>query len=268
MNKDIIKAVDVVKRAQRNYDLTKSIPQEDLETLIYVATNSPSKQNETHFNLRVYTDPVVIKEIYDRTKQFTFQTNKETDKIFADSESSNTHQTDKRYAVTNSQIYANAIFVFCDDERNIRSGTHIVARKPGASKVAKETLFEQKAMSIGISSGQLVLTAGLLGYKTGYCSAFERGDNNPESIANLLSTLTEPRLIVGVGYPNESMHHLEHPDVYNKDIEIKEGKHGKDNEHWVFPSMINEDLIKQAYYNFQKIDVWVNDKKLDINKLK
>ena len=67
---------------------------------------------------------------------------------------------------------------------------------------------------------------------------------------------------------NESMHHLEHPEVYNKDIEIKEGKHGEDNEHWVFPSMINEDLVKQAYYNYQKIDVWVNDVKLDINKIK
>ena len=72
-NNEIINAIDVAKRAQRNYDLTKSIPQKDLETLIYVASNSPSKQNETHFNLRVYTDPVVIKEIYDRTKQFTFQ---------------------------------------------------------------------------------------------------------------------------------------------------------------------------------------------------
>ena len=268
MNKNIIKAVDDVKRAQRNYDLTKSIPQEDLETLIYVATNSPSKQNETHFNLRVYTDPIVIKEIYDRTKQFTFQTNKETDKIFTDDRLENKHKADRKYTVTNSQIYANAIFVYCDDERNIRGGTHIIAQRPNSTEIAKETFFEQKAMSIGISSGQLVLTAGLLGYKTGYCSAFERGLDNPDSVENLLSTLTEPRLIVGVGYPNESMHHLEHPEVYNKDIEIKEGKHGKDNEHWVFPSMINEDLVKQAYYNYQKIDVWVNDVKLDINKIK
>ena len=112
MNKNIIKAVDDVKRAQRNYDLTKSIPQEDLETLIYVATNSPSKQNETHFNLRVYTDPIVIKEIYDRTKQFTFQTNKETDKIFTDDRLENKHKADRKYTVTNSQIYANAIFSF------------------------------------------------------------------------------------------------------------------------------------------------------------
>ncbi len=268
MNKDIIKAVDVVKRAQRNYDLTKSMSKEDLETLIYVATNSPSKQNETHFNLRVYTDPVVIKEIYDRTQGFTFQTNKETDTIFTDKKKENVHYTDKKYAVTNSQIYANVLFVYCDDLRNVRGGTHMIATRPDATQVAKDTLFEQKAMSIGISSGQTTLAAGLLGYKTGYCSAFERGKNNPMSIENLLSTLTEPRLLLGIGYPNESLGKLEHPDVYNRDIAVEKGKHGAEDERWVFPSMINEDLIKQAYYNFQKIDVWVNDEKLDINKIK
>ena len=42
-------AVDITQRAQRNYDLSKSIPQADLDTLIYTAINSPSKQNETHF---------------------------------------------------------------------------------------------------------------------------------------------------------------------------------------------------------------------------
>ena len=49
---EIKSAIDVCKKAQRNYNLNKRLPPKDLETLIYVATNSPSKQNETHFNLR------------------------------------------------------------------------------------------------------------------------------------------------------------------------------------------------------------------------
>jgi hypothetical protein len=57
MREDIVKAVNSAQRAQRNYDLTKSVLQEDLETLIHVASNSPSKQNEVHFSLKVYTDP-------------------------------------------------------------------------------------------------------------------------------------------------------------------------------------------------------------------
>ena len=31
--------------------------------------------------------------------------------------------------------------------------------------------------------------------------------------------------------------------------------------------MIEEDMIKEAYYNYQKIDVWLNDTRVDINKI-
>ena len=64
-------AVDVTNKAQRNYDLTKFIPQEDLDTLIHAAVNSPSKQNETHYSLHVYTDQNIVKQIYNHTKKFT-----------------------------------------------------------------------------------------------------------------------------------------------------------------------------------------------------
>ena len=261
MNDDIKNAIDICKQAQRNYDLKKSIPHKDLETLIYVATNSPSKQNETHFNLRVYTDPTIIHGIYDRTKNFTFSTNTRTEEIFT----TTGVQKDQKYSVTNSQIKANAVFVYCDETRNIRGGTHLTALREDAGPVAKETLFEQKAMSIGISSGQLVMSAALLGYTTGYCSAFEKTGKN--SVQKLLQTESEPRLIVGVGYPDPNLTRKEHPDVYNRDIDIKEGKHGKDDEHWVYPSMLEEDMVKEVYYNYQKIDVWLNDKKVDINKI-
>ena len=42
--KQIKDAVAITQRAQRNYNLTKTIPQEDIETLIYAASNGPSKQ--------------------------------------------------------------------------------------------------------------------------------------------------------------------------------------------------------------------------------
>ena len=61
LNDNILKAVDVVQRAQRNYDRSRSIPQKDLDTLIYAAENSPSKQNETHYQLNVYTNDTIEK---------------------------------------------------------------------------------------------------------------------------------------------------------------------------------------------------------------
>lgn len=36
MNEQIKQAVDVTNRAQRNYDLTKSIPQEDLDMVLQI----------------------------------------------------------------------------------------------------------------------------------------------------------------------------------------------------------------------------------------
>ena len=36
MNNEIKSAIDVCKKAQRNYDLTKTISEEDLETLTYM----------------------------------------------------------------------------------------------------------------------------------------------------------------------------------------------------------------------------------------
>ena len=261
MNDEIKCAIDVCKKAQRNYDLTKPVSEEDLETLIYVAANSPSKQNETHYSLRVYTDPKIIREIYKLTQLFTFQTNTQTDKIFG--ETAEKFVTDHRYAVTNSQILAPVVFVYCDETKNIRSGTHIVATQPNATRIAIDTLNEQKNLSIGISSGQLVMAAALLGYKTGYCSAFERDINgeNSDSVQKLLKLKSEPKLLVGVGYPHPDMTRLEHPEVLNKDISIKEGKHGDEDKRWTFPSMLNEDLYKTYHYGFEKIDVYIDDKR-------
>ena len=39
MNDEIKNAIDVCKKAQRNYDLNKMVSEKDLETLIYVAAN-------------------------------------------------------------------------------------------------------------------------------------------------------------------------------------------------------------------------------------
>ena len=108
-HQELKNAVDITQRAQRNYDLSKSIPQADLDTLIYTALNSPSKQNETHFKLKVYTDPNLIHNIYDCTKRFGL-IGDNFDKMYKD--------TDKgvignnKYEVKNSQVLANVVFVY------------------------------------------------------------------------------------------------------------------------------------------------------------
>ena len=223
-------AVDTTQRAQRNYDLSKSIPQADLDTLIYTAINSPSKQNETHFKLKVYTDPNLIHNIYDCTKRFALFYKDTFDKMFKDTDEGVI--ANNEYEVKNSQVLANVVFVYCDedqqDEDNLRGSEQIIANRGNASEETTNFFTRLKNFSIGISSGQLSLVAALLGYKTGFCSGY--------STSQLKAVIKdEPRLLVGIGYENSNVNRRLHGTLFNKDIP-KQYRTGEDNERWKFPS--------------------------------
>lgn len=229
MNEEIKKAVDNSQRAQRNYDLSKDISNEDLQTLIHAATNSPSKQNETHYSLHVYTDQTLIKQIYDYTKKFTLISDLEDTKgLFGVDENGNYWQNDT-HSVKNSQIYANALFVYVKEEGDARGGTHISGKDNRTSK-AMELYDEQIHYSIGISIGELILSANLLGYRTGLCSAMD--DN---SIKALLGVKNRVKMLVGVGYPNNNMDRRLHAETLNKDVPAK-FQNGPLDTPWQFPS--------------------------------
>tara|TARA_B110000503_G_scaffold81827_1_gene125017 strand:+ start:1533 stop:2255 length:723 start_codon:yes stop_codon:yes gene_type:complete len=228
MNNEIKQAVAVTNRAQRNYDLTKSILQEDLDTLIYAAVNSPSKQNETHYSLHVYTDQTIIKEIYSHTKKFTMIRDKQDQDESFKVEDDVFIQNDAK-SVTNSQIYANALFVYVAEQGDTRGSQHKAAKENPNSTAAK-VYNEQVAYSMGISVGELILSAGLLGYKTGICSAL---DTRP--IRDILGIKQNPKLLVGVGIPNSQLDRTQHSDVLNKDV-LEKFRTGELDDHWHFPS--------------------------------
>ena len=170
---NIKEAIDSSQRAQRNYDRSKPIKEEDLKTLIYAAKESPTKQNETHYHIKVYTDDT-IEKIYRTTKEFTMWDGSEEDlkEVFDDSDPNRIDRKEDN-AVYNSQIYGSATFVYFLDEGNLRSGHHAVTKLEGASQRSKDRLLEQLRFSIGLSVGQVILSAALLGYRTGICSAFK-----------------------------------------------------------------------------------------------
>ena len=250
MHDKIKNAIEVTQRAQRNYNLTKTIPQKDIDTLIHAASNGPSKQNETHFNLRVYTDPAIIKKIHEATKLYAMFSWDNVDEVFNDKDGN--FNTKEEYTVTNSQIYANAVFIWCDDTANLRGGTHILGARKEASFISKQTLFEQKSFSVGISAGQLSMAAALLGYKTGYCSAFERNvkRTTPDKhLQTIINAETEPRIIVGIGYPNEGVNRQYHATVKNKDVPERY-RNGAAEQYWKHPTFDKE------------LKVWLNDQLL------
>lgn len=222
MHDQIKAAVDSTQRAQRNYDLSKTILEQDLETLIYAAVNSPSKQNETHYSLNVYTDQTIIRKIYDTTEKFTLGIQEALD------DDKGEEWLYKNKSVKNSQIYANVLFVYVEDEGKARGATHLKAKH--GDNYSKEILKEQQDYSIGISIGELILTAGLLGYRTGLCSAF-----NVTEVQGIINTNNKPKMLVGVGYDNAGTDRRLHAETLNRDVP-EEARTGDLDEKWRFPS--------------------------------
>ena len=235
MNRTVLKsAIDTTQRAQRNYDLSKSVPLTDLDTLIHAAVNSPSKQNETHYALHVYTDTDIIKKVYDCTKKFTLAS--QTDKTNYGVDNDGVFWQNDTLSVKNSQILANALFVYEEDLGPARGYTH----QAGQESLGNASILykEQIAYSIGISVGELILSASLLGYKTGICSAMD-----DLAIKKVLGTTNVPKLLVGIGYDNPGTDRRQHAEVLNKDVP-ENNRTGEMNEKWKFPSFEKSIKVK------------------------
>ena len=92
--------------------------------------------------------------------------------------------------------------------------------------------LHQRSYSIydRIAVGQLILSASLLGYKTGMCSAFD------EMVMKKVLDLPGdkiPRVIVGVGYENVGVNRRAHPRLKNKDVP-ELSRNGLLEENWLY----------------------------------
>lgn len=196
MTTDQIKsALAVAQRCQRNWDLTKTIPQEDLDLLKFSVINSPTKQNEEYYSVIFITDRNLINSIY-QTTNFN----------------SNTVLNVGDYT-RNPQTLANLLVAFCK-----RVPESLRKNKADYSTAA---VTEDRDMSIGIVSGQLAYTAALLGYKTGFCKCFDS-----VTVSNLVGEPTV--LLLGIGYPDTTKLRTEHQLIkmkfnsFDKPISVKE----------------------------------------------
>ena len=66
-NMELFKAVHRSQHVQRNFDLSKQMPEQDISTIITAATQCPSKQNVAFYKVHAITNRDVIEEIYECT---------------------------------------------------------------------------------------------------------------------------------------------------------------------------------------------------------
>jgi nitroreductase len=210
-HKEITKAIIRSQHCQRNWDLSREVPQEDLDLLITAATQCPSKQNVAFYRLHVITNRQVIESVHEQTKGFTVS-----------------YSSDEKQ--TNSQVLANMLFVF--EERDLNKGKDLKFRNEQTFNVSStnislndiDTLRRDKNMAVGIAAGYVNLTASLLGYATGCCACFD-----PEAVRQILDMEKQPLLLMGIGHKNPLMnrrvHHNDHSFVFptktKQDIEVR-----------------------------------------------
>ena len=146
---DITTSIDRSQHCQRNWDLTKTISDSDVATLVHSVTQCPSKQNYAYYRVHVITDRNTIQNIYDTTTGFRI---------------TSTNQVYK-----NTQTLANVLFAF---EAATPSNTRHKQSEQDEN-TNTDTINKDLLTSLGIATGYLNLTASLLGYYTGYCQCFD-----------------------------------------------------------------------------------------------
>lgn len=192
LNQIIVNAIQVSQRCQRNWDLTSDIDDTIISTLKEVIKNSPTKQNEEYYSVEFITDRAIIEKIYQTT---TYDDNSDSDET------------------KNPQTLANLVLVFFSETPN-------TYRNPKHEYENQNLMAENTNTSIGIVSGQLSLAAAILGLRSGFCACFNRSQ-----VSEILGK-KDPKLILGIGYPDLTKDRLEHHKInvlaksFNKPLKI------------------------------------------------
>lgn len=200
-HKVISKAIIKSQHCQRNWDLSRSIPEEDMKLIEMAATQCPSKQNIAHYNVHFITNRELIEKIHAETDGFTYN-------------------YQPKQTTTNTQTLANLLIVFealplqsklGDKTRNDQ--TYELAKNENV-QVNTWLLEKDLNMAIGIAAGYVNMVSTLLGYSTGCCACF-----NPQGVQNILKTENNIALLMGVGFSdptlNRRVHHNDHSFIFN-----------------------------------------------------
>lgn len=186
----ITKAVLSSQRCQRNWDLNRKIPEEDIEVLKTAITECPSKQNYIFYKPHLITHRETIDKIYHQTEDGSV--------------------SDDGERIKNVQTLANVLIVFEYSDEWKQQVLDADVRNQEAQKFLESgeihpSVEPQRLLSIGIAAGYLNLTASMLGYQTGCCTCFNR-----KTVKEILNLNNAPALLMGVGFGDKTRPRREH----------------------------------------------------------
>lgn len=185
-NSDIKKAVIRSQHCQRNWDLERSIPEEDLELFETAITECPSKQNFAFYKANFIKDRKTIEEIHKNTEGFGVLANPDEP-----------YSPENMKWSTNSQTLANLLVVL---EYVEPTDAH-----KWRDEVFGDPWKRDADMAIGIAAGYLNIISSMKGYRTGCCACFNGG-----AIKEILDTENDIALMMGIGFKDENRPRREH----------------------------------------------------------
>jgi len=226
-NRFLEKTIAKSQRCQRNWDLSKEIPTEDISTLKTSVTQCSSKQNRVFYKCKFITNRDIIEKIYKTTggagyfsrekedwftlEQLGFKSADEairndylrvsgnfwTKRIYDDSDMS-----------TNPQVLGNLLVAFIRDRDPSEGYRTKEERETGRhldESLEHRAVSRDESVALGIGAGYLTLTANMLGYSSGCCQC---GDM--EEVSRLLGETEPALLLMGIGYPDPTRSRLMH----------------------------------------------------------
>lgn len=207
-NDEIINAIEHSQHCQRNWDLTKTIPEEHINLFIEAVKRAPSKQNIAFYKTHFITNRALIESIASSTRR--------------NSNNKWTHDYHVSNGDINSQTLANLLIVF--EYYQDYSSPEIHNRNAEAKAIyldnSLDSLFNvlnfDRYSAIGIASGYVALTANMLGYSTGFCACVQS-----DEIQSLLKTDNKILLLLGVGFSNDGVpHNVMHDETLDQKYPI------------------------------------------------
>lgn len=194
---EIEKAIHRSQHCQRNWDLNREIPEDDLNLILTAATECPSKQNIAHYNLHVITNRDLIEKIHSHTVGF-------------------------RGTQTNSQVLANVLIVM--EQKEVIDHKNLFGFVNISNDEKKESFSRDACMAVGVAAGYINIVSSMLGYSTGCCACFDS-----VGVKEALGIEGDVLLMMGIGFKNHELsrrvHHNDHnfvfPTIKKEKISVK-----------------------------------------------
>jgi len=183
-HKMIKKSVIKSQHTQRNWDLTREIPQEDIDILIHAVKNCPSKQNFAFYNAHFITNRNIIEEVHNNSYGLGYL-----------------NDDGERVECTNPQVLANLLIVFEEAKMSEAYWKKWQDRDFSQEKIHDRDMHT----AIGIAAGYVNVLATMLDMETGCCACYDIA-----KVKEIIGLERTPILLMGVGYKDLNRQRREH----------------------------------------------------------